>query len=97
MKENFTFTHRLSLGDGTSAYTLNFREGSTVSDFVEFLKQMPDEHGNVVITKGDRIVLRTDHEHGLISECVPSEYADMPIVKADTNGGWSRMDYFIQV
>lgn len=97
MKDNFTFTHRLSLGDATSVYTLNFRDGSTVSDFVGFLKQIPDEHGDVVITKGDRIVLRTDHEHGLMSDDVPSEYAYMPIVKADANGGWSRMDYFIQI
>ncbi len=81
-------------GDETAPYAVYDYKAITASDFVsEVLREFPNDWGYIEVNGFGRVEYR-DGE--LLGE-IPERWGYLTVVKVDASGGWSRMDYRIQV
>ena len=80
--------------DETAPYAVYDYKAITANEFVsEVLREFPNEWGYIEVNGFGRVEYR-DGE--LVGE-IPERWGYLTVVKVDASGGWSRMDYRIQV
>lgn len=95
--ENTVFTKKSigSIGgDCTSRYAVKLRKKATVREFIEAVLSNKQEWGNISIFGGPGIWFR----YGQVEISSNMEkLLDKRIKGASASGGWSRMDYVLEV
>lgn len=86
-------------GDCCAGYEIRLEKGYTVSEFIEtVLKERINEWGYISIKKKDAGVLNCGYKYGkIISEQLPKEVLSKHINRVSASGGWTRMDYKIEL
>lgn len=88
-------------GDETSLYALEWEEGATVQDLIDFALSKKDEWGyiDIKVDVGSiNIYRRLEYRYGeILDDKIPSRVKSSTIVQGSANGGWTRMDYSVKV
>lgn len=87
-------------GDCTAPYKVMFYKSYTVSEFIyEILKNRSSDWGYIgIYSPGDIFGNpRCAYRYGKVDIDLPAEYMNKEIISAMADGGWSRMDYILQV
>lgn len=80
--------------DETAPYAVYDYKAITANDFVgEVLKENPSEWGYINVNGFGRV----EYKHGELLGDIPESWQHLTVVKVSAAGGWSRMDYQIQV
>lgn len=87
------------LGDATDNYEIDCPKGATVSDFLDFgmmnyNKEFGDIHFGKLLKTYDEFRYSNFKDTGLIREKYGDRIIQSPI---KCNGGWGRMDYWIEL
>ncbi len=97
MDKQIKLTHLAGpFGDCTSIYDVSFPQDITVEDFVQLvLQENPGEWGTIGLTWEHILV---DYSHGSLTFRPEYDaYKNERILKAKAHGGWSLMDYEIEL
>lgn len=83
-------------GDCTSAYDVSFPQDITVEQFVQLvLQENPKEWGTIGLSWNHKLV---DYSHGSIKFREDYDvYKNERVLKAKAHGGWSLMDYELEL
>ena len=83
-----------TFGDCTALYSVELDKPYTIDEFIkEVLKRK--EWGYIETDDGN---FKCEYkENKIIITEIPDEILTKPIIKVRANGGWSRMDYIIEV
>lgn len=87
-------------GDCTALYGVELDHHYTLKEFVnEVLQNYPGEWGSFKLCeRGKWMPYKAfRYKHGILTDAIPSELANKPIVSISANGGWSNMDYIIRM
>jgi hypothetical protein len=88
-----------TFGDCTALYSVEMDKPYTVKEFIkQVLKRK--EWGYIGIEDNDSIFGEPKCEYKgktIITENLPEEILSQPVVKVRASGGWSRMDYIIEI
>ena len=82
-------------GDCTQGYDVILDQPYTLNDFLERLvKEEPREWGSIYVL--DQLIAK--YRYGNITNKIENfeEFKDQFIFSIKSNGGWSKMDYFIK-
>ena len=84
-------------GDATSRYDVDFPKEITVEEFINtIIKENPQEWGYFSIHWIDNRI--ASYSNGEVTlEKFFDVYKTMPVLDAQAHGGWSRMDYFLEI
>lgn len=98
----FTLQHETGpFGDETSLYSVDFPKGATVSDLIDFALSNTREWGRINIKPDILKILSTyrlEYRYGVtISDTIPPSIKYSPIKKVSAHGGWTMMDYNIEI
>lgn len=99
---DFSLTHvRGPFGDECSIYDVNFQHGATVSDLISFALSNTREWGYISVhRKRGHFPYRHmfEYKYGqVVYDVIPNEIKEKVIKKASAYGGWSKMDYDIEI
>lgn len=87
-------------GDCTAKYSVSLDKVYTVKDFIQtVIAENPDEWGYIGINDGQTIFGNPCCEYrwgNLISD-LPKELHEKTITSVKADGGWSRMDYLLDI
>ena len=85
-------------GDATSVYEVSFSEGMTISDFLNIvITQKSKEWGNISLSSKAILI---DYKYGhytIRDDKLYNKFKDKKIKKITAHGGWSSMDYIIEI
>ena len=99
---DFSLTHvRGPFGDQCSIYDVNFQLGATVSDLISFALSKKQEWGHISVhRKRESFPYRhmLEYSYGqIVYDVIPNEIKETVIENISASGGWSRMDYDIEI
>ena len=81
-------------GDETAPYVVYDYKAITASDFVsEVLREFQNDWGYIEVNGFGRV----EYRYGELLGEIPERWGHLTVVKVDASGGWSRIDYRIQV
>lgn len=84
-------------GDQCCNYTVGTERSCTVEEFLEIiLEQRKEEWGEIEIRQNGK-TYSVDYSKGKIKGQLPKHILKMKFTEVWSNGGWSRMDYFIEL
>lgn len=89
-------------GDETSLYDMEFEEGTTVQDLIDFALSKKQEWG-YIRTSGDSLRRLsyshvTEYRYGkIIGNNIPNNICQKKVRKGFASGGWTRMDYTVEI
>lgn len=82
-----------TFGDCTALYSVEMTKPYTVGEFIkEVLKRK--EWGYIETDDGDKCEYK---QTKIISNDIPEEAMNKTVIKARAHGGWSRMDYVLDI
>ncbi len=82
-----------TFGDCTALYSVEMTKPYTVGEFIkEVLKRK--EWGYIETDDGDKCEYKGSK---ILSTDIPDETLSKPVIKARAHGGWSRMDYVLDI
>lgn len=88
---------KFTVGDATSFYDAKFVENPTLGEFVQWLKKNNPEEWGKVLDKGRNQIVEY-RWGGIIGYCDKyEEIKDKRIALTQMIGGWTMMDYIIEI
>ncbi len=87
-------------GDCMAPYYVDFKKVSTVREFIEAVLKNTEEWGYIGICSKDNIFGSPNNEFRYGKADISNDiekYLDSIIIGATAHGGWSRMDYLLEV
>lgn len=85
-------------GDATSSYDISFPEGMTLEEFIKaVLDEKPKEWGEIRLGWGGPALVEYKHGNLFYPSKELSENLNKEVVKAKSNGGWSLMNYILEL
>ena len=88
-------------GDETASYSVTNYRSKTVGEFIkEVLETMPNEWGYIKVKQDGVSWLsypRCEYKWGKLIQDIDEKYKSLRIKSMTGDGGWSRMDYEIEV
>lgn len=81
-------------GDCTSRYALSLKKKATVREFIDAIISDKQEWGHISVSDGPGIWFKNG-EYQMSSNM--EKMLNKKVKKASASGGWSRMDYVLQV
>ena len=88
--------------DCTASYKVELSQQCTVKEFINLVfKERAGEWGYIGIYKDKMNSFFGDpyceYRYGCLLTTLPEEFLDKQIISVSGNGGWSRMDYLLEV
>lgn len=83
-------------GDATSCYVVDFDRDYTVREFLKELLQRGRDWGSIDLRLAKELHT-CDYCYGKAYGPVPTEWLDKRIKSAAAHGGWSNMDYIVEL
>lgn len=84
-----------TFGYETAVYEVDLDKKYTVKEFVDTVLSRGNEWGYVFIINPRQKVC--DYSYGRLVGCVDESFFDKIIDYVESDGGWSRMDYYIKI
>ena len=86
-------------GDCTAPYDVIIIEGGTVNDFIDMVLSNKEEWGYIGIKYRDTFIgePHMEYRHGRALSNGLKAYGGRVVTKVQADGGWSRMDYVLEV
>lgn len=93
IKLKYTATSDTPNGDSTWNYIVTPERDCTIKEFVEaVLGRRQGEWGSFTIKGGD-----FEYKNGKMKDQIPEEILGKRMKKAEANGGWSLMSYYLEI
>ena len=86
-------------GDGSSYYTVQTSRECSVQEVVDYAVAREKEWGYIGIDNGSAVFGDPccEYKWGSLLSSLPAEVLDKPVGAIQASGGWSRMDFMIEL